>query len=144
MAAHSRSARTQIKGLAFMDGPGRLIQLKRKPLLTDVWAAGGFFAQINDSLSSTDVASFISTRVMDTTDLPLIMNWHSYRQAVRSAQRVSVFSAKSSHFSLFLVLKRGNKKTTIESREASRRDSFYFFVRQGLGNYATTFFPVTL
>lgn len=54
MAVHSRSARTLIKGLAFMDVPGRLIQLKRKHLLTDVWAAWGFFARINDSLSSTD------------------------------------------------------------------------------------------
>lgn len=37
-----------------MDVPARLIQLKRKHLLTDVWAAWGFFARINDSLSSTD------------------------------------------------------------------------------------------
>ena len=80
-----------IKGLAFKAVPQRLILLKKHSLANVL----GLFLQINVSLSSIDDllaahnCSFILTKVMDTTDLLLLMKWHLYRQTVHKTSRCS-------------------------------------------------------
>lgn len=82
---------------------------------------------------------------MDTTDLPLLMNWHSYHRAVCSLC-LSVLCEILTFLSLFGIEKGKQKKNifqcffqllTVEQRQGGT--AFFFFVRQGPGNYANAF-----
>lgn len=114
-----RSALTLIRGLAFMNGPARLIQLKRKHLPTDVWTAGGFFTQINDSLSSTDdpVAAtplFIYRNKGDGYDWPSPPNELAFILP-SCAHSVSLCSLWNSHFFItFWDYKEETKTSTLK------------------------------